>query len=48
MIRTSGDLFFATIETVCTSVIVWEAWKWAASKPAVRSQRAVGSAELVA
>jgi uncharacterized protein DUF6326 len=22
-------LFFATIETVCTSVIVWQAWTWA-------------------
>lgn len=21
-------LFFATIETVCTSIIVWKAWKW--------------------
>jgi hypothetical protein len=21
-------LFFATIETVCTAVIVWQAWKW--------------------
>ena len=21
-------LFFATIETVCTSMIVWQAWKW--------------------
>jgi hypothetical protein len=23
-------LFFATIETVCTSVIVWQAWTWSA------------------
>jgi len=21
-------LFFATIETVCTSVIIWQAWTW--------------------
>jgi hypothetical protein len=21
-------LFFATIETVCTSVIIWQAWRW--------------------
>ena len=21
-------LFFATIETVCTSVIIWKAWTW--------------------
>jgi hypothetical protein len=24
-------LFFATIETVATSIIVWEAWKWSAA-----------------
>ena len=41
-------LFFATIETICTSVIVWQAWTWSASKPAVRSERAVGNPELVA
>jgi hypothetical protein len=31
-------LFFATIETVCTLVIVWQAWKWgkSAAKPAAR------------
>ena len=23
-------LFFATIETVCTSVIIWQAWTWSA------------------
>ena len=36
-------LFFATIETVCTSVIVWKAWRWSeteASQPFGR--RAVG------
>jgi hypothetical protein len=21
-------LFFATIETVCTSIIIWQAWRW--------------------
>jgi hypothetical protein len=41
-------LFFATIETVCTSVIVWQAWTWSALKPAVSSERAVGNLELVA
>ena len=41
-------LFFATIETVCTVVIVWQAWTWSALKPAVSSQRAVGNPELVA
>ena len=41
-------LFFATIETVCTSVIIWQAWTWSALKPAVSSERAVGNPELVA
>ena len=41
-------VFFATIETVCTSVIIWQAWTWSALKPAVSSERAVGNAELVA
>src|SRR5271168_5542440 len=27
-------LFFATIETVCTSVIVWQAWTWSEVMPA--------------
>jgi hypothetical protein len=30
-------LFFATIETVCTSVIVWQAWTWSEAKSVVRS-----------
>jgi hypothetical protein len=33
-------LFFATIETVCTSVIIWQAWNWV--KPAVRSECVAG------
>jgi hypothetical protein len=34
-------LFFATIETVCTSVIVWQAWTWSETKTAVSlAQRA--------
>ena len=41
-------LFFATIETVCTSVIIWQAWTWSAVQPAVSSERTVGSPELVA
>jgi hypothetical protein len=41
-------VFFATIETVCTSVIIWQAWTWSAWKPAVSSERAVGNPELVA
>ena len=41
-------LFFATIETVCTSVIIWQAWTWLALKPAGSSERTVGNPELVA
>ena len=29
-------LFFATIETVCTSIIIWQAWTW----PGVQTARA--------
>ena len=32
-------LFFATIETVCTSVIVWKAWTWSGVEAAVSSER---------
>ncbi len=28
----SSYLFFATIETVCTLVIIWEAWTWSAAE----------------
>jgi hypothetical protein len=38
-------LFFATIETVCTSVIVWQAWTWSAVEAAVSSERIVGNPE---
>ena len=34
-------VFFATIETVCTSVIIWQAWTWSEVKPAVSSERIV-------
>ena len=40
-------LFFATIETVCTSVISWQTWTWSVLKPAVSSERAVGNPELI-
>ena len=30
-------LFFATIETVATSVIIWQAWTWSDIKQAVSS-----------
>jgi uncharacterized protein DUF6326 len=35
-------LFFATIETVCTVVIVWQAWTWPESEAAVTSKLMVG------
>ena len=34
-------VFFATLETVCTSVIIWQAWTWSEVKPAVSSERIV-------
>ena len=41
-------VFFATIETVCTSVIIWQAWTWSGVEAAVSSERAVGNPEPVA
>ena len=38
-------LFFATIETVCTSVIVWQAWSWSEAKPAPSPERVVRQSE---
>src|SRR5216684_5923850 len=32
-------LFFATIETVCTSVIIWQAWAWSGTEAAGGTQR---------
>ena len=40
-------LFFATIETVCTLVIIWQAWTWSGAKPAVSSECVVGNPALV-
>ena len=40
-------LFFATIETVCTSVIIWQAWTWSGAKPAVSPECVVGNPALV-
>jgi len=34
-------LFFATIETVCTVAIVWQAWTWSAVAARVSSKRIV-------
>ena len=31
-------LFFATIETVCTSYIIWKAWTWSEAEAAVSSE----------
>jgi hypothetical protein len=36
-------LFFATIETVCTSVIVWKAWTWSGVEAAVSPERIFGN-----
>src|SRR6266516_4787101 len=38
-------LFFATIETVCTSVIIWQPWTWSGVEAAVSSERIVGNPE---
>lgn len=35
-------LFFATIETVCTVAIVWQAWNWRAADAAVAPKLVVG------
>jgi hypothetical protein len=36
-------VFFAMIETVCTLVIIWQAWTWSGAEAAVSSERAVGN-----
>ena len=36
-------LFFGAIETVCTVVIIWQAWTWSGVKPVVSSERVVGN-----
>jgi hypothetical protein len=38
-------VFFATIETVATSIIIWQAWTWSGVKPAVSSERIVRQPE---
>jgi hypothetical protein len=38
-------VFFATIETVCTSVIIWQAWTWSGVEAAVRPERIVRQPE---
>jgi hypothetical protein len=34
-------LFFATIETVCTSIIIWQAWNWSGVEAEVSTERIV-------
>jgi hypothetical protein len=34
-------IFFGTIETVCTSVIIWQAWTWSGVEAAVGPERIV-------
>jgi hypothetical protein len=31
-------VFFATIETVCTLIIIWQAWTWSGGEAAVSSE----------
>jgi hypothetical protein len=38
-------LFFATIETVCTSVIVWQAWTWSGVEAEASSEGIVRQPE---
>ncbi len=38
-------LFLGTIETVATSVIIWQAWTWSGVKPAVSLERVVREPE---
>ena len=38
-------VFFATIETVTTSIIIWQAWTWSGGEDAVSSERVVHQPE---
>jgi hypothetical protein len=38
-------LFFGMIETICTSVIIWQAWTWSGVEAAVSSKRLVRQPE---
>ena len=38
-------LFFATIETVCTSIIIWQAWTWSGVEAEVGTERSVRQPE---
>ncbi len=39
-------IFFGTIETVCTSVIIWQAWTWSGVEAAVSSERSSANRKL--
>lgn len=39
-------LFFGTIETVCTSVIIWQSWNWSGVEAAASSKRVVRQSEV--
>jgi hypothetical protein len=41
-------LFFATIETVATSIIIWQAWTWSGDEPKVSLERVAGKAVVAA
>ena len=41
-------VFFATIETVCTLVIIWRAWTWSGVEAAGNSERIVRKPEVIA
>jgi hypothetical protein len=38
-------VFFAMIETVCTTVIIWRAWTWSGVEAAIGSERIVSQPE---
>jgi hypothetical protein len=39
-------LFFGTIETVCTLVIIWQAWTWSKGEAAASLKRVVRQPEI--
>lgn len=41
-------VFFATIETVCTSIIIWRAWTWAGGEAAASPERIVRKPQVMA
>lgn len=41
----SSYLFFGTVETVCTVIIIWQAWTWSGVDAAISSERIVRQPE---